>query len=53
MVGFVIGLGAAVGVPLAAVLAKEPGLSLGYALVLTSVLSLLRHSVRPRPSRLD
>ncbi len=53
MVGFVIGLGAAIGVPLAAVLAKEPGLSLGYALVLTSVLSLLRHSVRPRPSKAD
>jgi DHA1 family bicyclomycin/chloramphenicol resistance-like MFS transporter len=53
MVGFVIGLGAAVGVPLAAVLAKEPGLSLGYALVLTSALSLLRHSVRPRPNRAD
>lgn len=48
MVGFIIGLGAAVGVPLAAVLAKEPGLSLGYALVLTSALSLLRHWLRPR-----
>jgi MFS transporter, DHA1 family, multidrug resistance protein len=50
LVGFVIGLGAAVGVPLAAVLAKDPGLSLGYALVLTSVLSLLRHSIRPWPT---
>lgn len=47
MVGFVIGLGAAVGVPLAAVLAHDPGLSLGYALVLTSALSLLGHCVRP------
>ncbi len=51
LVGFVIGLGAAIGVPLAAVLAKEPGLSLGYALVLTSALSLLRHSIRPRLTR--
>src|SRR5581483_547192 len=51
LVGFVIGLGAAVGVPLAAVLAKDPGLSLGYALVLTSALSLLRHSLRPRLTR--
>jgi DHA1 family bicyclomycin/chloramphenicol resistance-like MFS transporter len=53
MVGFVIGLGAAVGVPLAAVLAREPGLSLGYALVLTSALSLLRHCVRPRHVKAD
>ena len=28
-------------------------LSLGYALVLTSLLSLLRHSIRPRTRRAD
>jgi DHA1 family bicyclomycin/chloramphenicol resistance-like MFS transporter len=53
LVGFVIGLGAAVGVPLAAVLSHDPGLGLGYALVLTSALSLLRHCIRPEPGKAD